>query len=95
MAKLKYNIQKMLDALPRSVSINNVLERCEKKSIKKNTFYRDKAILSSDKFSIPYERLEAYSKIFNCSIEDLINRKKRINATAKNPLLKVVKSPLA
>jgi len=100
MAKLKYNINKKIDALPRTVTINKLLEILQKQVVSRSTFYADKAIELNSKTSIPTDRLLVYTKIFNCSIEDLLNVKsstKSASKTAKpgNKVLKKVTSPLS
>ncbi|MFN7491173.1 MAG: hypothetical protein ACK5QK_15795 [Chryseotalea sp.] len=85
MAKFKYKIKELIDALPRSVKIKSILDKLEAEGITKGTFYRDQKIKSNSRHSIPMDRMIAYSKIFNVSIEHLMHIKP----------LKMIKSPLS
>jgi len=88
MAKLKYNIQAHLDELPARVKISDIAAMLATYKISYDTFARDKKILATDRTSIPSDRLQVYAGLFDCSIEDLINTKKKVKPIVKKSLAK-------
>jgi hypothetical protein len=71
--KLKYNINKLIDELPRSMTIG-AIEKILKKEhgISRDTFYRDR-FKTINENSIPSERLDVYAALFNVPVSDLKN----------------------
>ena len=71
--KFKYSINEQVGKLPRNTTIAEVIEHLKTSNISKDEFYRDRAIpFGSDK-SISSDRLLIYCKVFDCTIDDLIN----------------------
>lgn len=71
--KFKYTLEEQISALPRSMSIMDVVKHLEKDKISRNEFYADRAIPFGSAKSIPSDRLFIYSKVFECPVEDLMN----------------------
>jgi hypothetical protein len=89
----KYRIQEIIDnELPKSISKLSTLEKLllDEHGISQNEFYRDRTALVKSEFSIPGDRLMVYAKLFDCSIEELMNRtikvKPLIQSRIKTPL---------
>ena len=69
----KYGIEQQVISLPRTVTINDLVKHLETDGITRYEFYADRKIpFGSDK-SISADRLLIYCKVFDCSIDDLIN----------------------
>jgi len=87
MAKLKYKIKELIDALPRSVKIKSFLEKLGKEGISESTFYRDMRIKLGSKSSIPMDRMIVYSKLLQIEVDKLMTYPKVF-------VRKEIKSPL-
>lgn len=83
MAKLKYTINSYLDELPSKISISDITKRLADYQITYDTFNRDRKIKITDRTSIPSDRLEVYAGLFGCTIEQLINTRKKIKPIIK------------
>ena len=71
---LKYLINEKIDLQPKSLGVEviaKIIERDHK--ISRSTFHRDRNILLSDKNSITIDRLEIYSALLGCTVDDLKN----------------------
>lgn len=89
MAKPKYNINAYLAELPSRITINDICDQLRKDhGITYDTFNRDRKIKATDVKSIPSDRLQVYAGLFDCSIEDLINTKKKVKPIIKSSLAK-------
>lgn len=84
--KLKYTLNNLVNALPRSV---NATKDLIKLGVPERTFYRDKAIKANSTQNISGDRLLIYAQYFNVSIEQLFTPAKK--SVKRNTL----KSPLA
>lgn len=85
MAKLKYNINSYLAELPTRITISDICDRLRAEyDITYDTFNRDRKIELNSKTSIPSDRLQVYAGLFDCTIDELINNRKKIK-----PLIKV------
>lgn len=71
--KYKYNINEQLGLLPRELKIQKVLQHLKLNGISHHQFYADRAIEYGSDKSIPSDRLLIYTKVFDCSIEDMMN----------------------
>jgi hypothetical protein len=71
--KFKYAINHHLNLIPREVSIDDILKILKKHGINKVTFYRDRNLTDKSESSIPSDRLVVYSKLFDCTLDDLLN----------------------
>lgn len=90
---LKYKLNDQLGLLPRELSINDVVEHLKKYGVSQDQFYRDRKIKFNSDHSIPSDRLIIYSKVFDCSIDDLMNHE--VNAKSiREVAQKAVKSTL-
>jgi hypothetical protein len=58
------------DALPRSVTREQVLSEVKKEGISEATYYRD---LKTDGNQIPTWRMRVYAGLLNCDLEELLN----------------------
>lgn len=76
----KYSINDQLNLLPRTMKMQEVIAHLESFGISRNEFYADRNISLASSRSIPSDRLIIYSKVFDCKIEQLIN--KQITATS-------------
>ena len=72
-SNLKYNLQKLVDLLPRTYTIDRIQEELAKEGIPARTFRRDKAIVLTEGSEIPGDRLMIYSKFFSVDISELFN----------------------
>lgn len=72
----KYNINHQIGLLPFQRNlIQKIIEHLAKSGITRREFYSDRAIpFGSDK-SIPSDRLMIYAKVFECTMQDLVNHK--------------------
>lgn len=91
--QFKYSINEQLTMLPRQFKISDVLAHLSKSGITRNEFYRDRAIKFGSSQSIPSDRLKAYSHMFDCADEDLMNYsiKTRSLRDSINPVKTVLK----
>lgn len=69
----KYGIEQQVTSLPRTVTINDLVKHLEADGITRNEFYGDRKIPFGSEKSISADRLLIYCKVFDCSIDDLIN----------------------
>lgn len=88
MTKLKYNINHYLDELPARIKMAQIADLIKPYKITYATFNRDRQIESTDSTSIPSDRLQVYAGLFGCTIDDLINTKKKVKPIVKNTLTK-------
>lgn len=71
--EFKYKINYQVSQLPRELAIGDIVSLLEKYGISKDQFYRDRKILIKSSTSITTDRLMIYAKIFDCSINELLN----------------------
>jgi len=71
--KYKYGINEEIQKLPRTVKVRDIVKFIATAGISKDQFYRDREILLGSETSISADRLLIYCKVFDCSIDDLIN----------------------
>lgn len=73
-ATFKYNINHHISLLPRHIAISDI-EKILKSThkISRDTFYRDRNLLTESDTSIPSDRLDIYASLFGCSVEELKN----------------------
>lgn len=69
--KFKYNIQKLVNDLPRGVDVASDLQK--KYSIPARTFFSDKSLKQTDAREVSSTRLLQYADYFGVSVEFLIN----------------------
>lgn len=70
----KYRLQELIDGLPKAMAKFSTLEIILKDhGISQNEFYRDRTTAYGSEFSIPGDRLSVYSKLFDVTIEELMN----------------------
>ena len=86
--KFKYAINHYLNLIPREVSMGDILKILEKHGVNKITFYRDRNLTIKSESSIPSDRLVIYSKLFECSIDDLLNSEVSIKSIHQELLSK-------
>ena len=88
MAKLKYNINTYLAELPARITMKEITKELQPHKITYDTFNRDRKIEATESTSIPSDRLQVYAGLFGCTIDDLINTKKKVKPIVKNTLTK-------
>lgn len=71
--KYKYAINEQINGLPRTYKINQLIQHLADQGITRNEFYSDREIPYNSEKSISADRLLIYCKVFDCSIDDLIN----------------------
>lgn len=76
--KYKYNLNHHINFLPAYWTAKAIAEEVEKYGIPSRTFYRDKSLKLTDRADITGERLLIYSRLFNCTIDQLINYNKKV-----------------
>lgn len=69
----KYAINEQLDMLPRTMKTKEVLEHLKQFGITRNEFYADRNIAWGSEKAIPSDRLIKYAKVFDCTLEELMN----------------------
>jgi hypothetical protein len=92
-AAYKYNLNHRYSLLPKSITLDELINLLEKAGIPQRTFYRDRAILANEQTDIPGERLMIYAKVFACELSELINY--TVKAKPIVPSLQKFKSPLS
>ena len=72
--RYKYNINQQIERLPYKPNlIDQIVTHLKAQGITRASFYRDRIIRLNSTQSIPSDRLIIYSKVFECSTEDLLN----------------------
>lgn len=92
--KYKYAINEQVDSLPRTMSINDLLKHLEVSGISRNEFYADRNILFGSEKSIPSDRLLKYIKVFDCTIDDLLNEQVKAKSIRQQTIKSKSKTPL-
>lgn len=92
--KLKYSINDKIEDLPKSISVEVIINVLEKDhQISRSTFLRDRNIAIDDTTSIPTDRLEIYAALFGCSTDQLKNYPiKKIKPLSERNLSSVAKT---
>ncbi len=91
MAKtLKYNIKKLYDERPRSVTNDYFESLLKRQGLSIRTFYRDCSIAKSSSSSVPIDRLEVYASLFSTTVDEL----KNYEAPKVKPLSKAKETPI-
>lgn len=71
--KYKYAINDQVNGLPRDMRIDQVIEHLATFGVTRNNFYWDREIPYGSEKSMSADRLLIYCKVFDCSIDDLLN----------------------
>ncbi len=87
----KYRINELILALPVSEGkIGRIVEHLKNHNVSQHDFYRDRNIQLNSSKSIPGDRLMVYAKVFDVSLEELMNHtikvKPLIQSRIKTPL---------
>lgn len=69
--KFKYNIQKLVNDLPRGIDV--AADLLKKYGIPQRTFFSDKSLKQTDKREVSSHRLLQYADYFGVPVEQLIN----------------------
>jgi len=93
--KHKYSINKQVDSLPRTMTINDLVKHLELAGISRNEFYSDRNIAYGSNKSIPSDRLFIYAKVFDCLIDELLNQEVKAKSIREQRIKSKTKSPLA
>ena len=93
--KHKYALNEQVNSLPRSNSINELIAHLEDAGISRNEFYADRNIEYGSEKSIPSDRLLIYAKVFDCSLDDLLNQEVKAKSFRQHVQKVKTKSPLS
>jgi len=91
--KFKYALNEQLGNLNRNTKISEVIDHLAKWKVSKDEFYRDRNIEYGSPTAIPEDRLFIYCKVFDCTVEDLINYQP-VKATSLRTIISKIKTPL-
>lgn len=91
--KFKYGLNEQISMLPRTVDVEEVAKHVSDYGIKRSTFYNDRKIPYASATAIPEDRLFIYCKVFDCTVDDLINYQP-VKATSFRTSISKLKSPL-
>lgn len=69
----KYNIEKQIGLIPREMSVADIIKHLDGSGVSRDQFYRDRRIKFGSVKSIPSDRLLVYCKVFECTVDDLVN----------------------
>ena len=72
---LKYNLKQLCDDLPRSIKVSTIVSKLDAHGISESTFRRHCKIKIDSKSIIGSDDLQVYAALFNCTLEDLLNKK--------------------
>lgn len=91
----KYKLKEIIETeLPKSMKMSSIEKiLANEYGISQNEFYRDRVTLYESNYSILGDRLIVYSKLFDRSIEELMNRSVKVKPLVNN-LDSTIKSPL-
>lgn len=89
--KSKYNLNYQLGLLPRTFKIKNLVAHLKESGITQDEFYRDRLIEFGSEKSISADRLFIYAKVFDCTIDDLVNH--QINAKSIRETMQPIRKP--
>ncbi|WP_422006171.1 hypothetical protein [Roseivirga pacifica] len=68
----KYNLSRLIEKKLKAHNISEV-DFCTRVGITRSTLLRDKSTLTTDKFSMPEERLRIYAQALDVKIEAILN----------------------
>ncbi len=71
----KFNIDERRGMLPQSITTQDLLDYLDVNGISRDEYYYDRKIQTGSDKSPTVDRLLIYSKVFGCSLDDLINYK--------------------
>ena len=81
--KYKYRIGELIQRKPYEKNlIGKIVIELEKNGISQEQFYRYRKIPSTSKSSMPSDALFIFAKVFDCSIDDLVDQKSIKNSDA-------------
>lgn len=71
----KYRLQEFVNDLPNRIPIQSIEKiLADEHKISKHQFWSDRKIKLGSDQSIPGDRLAVYAKLFDCTIEELMNQ---------------------